>query len=49
MGRVSAYTGKEVTFDEMMNSDMNLGPDVFVMGDFDFIKNAKIPVPGTEG
>jgi len=47
MGRVSAYTGKTVTFDEMMNSDMKLGPDIFVMDDIGFIKNTKVPIPGT--
>ncbi len=26
MGRVSAYTGKETTYEEMMNSDLKLGP-----------------------
>ena len=46
MGRVSAYTGKEVTYDEMMNSDLKLGPDVYVMGDIGYIQNAKVPVPG---
>jgi predicted dehydrogenase len=48
MGRVSAYTGKEVTFEEMMNSDLKLGPDVFVMGDVGIIENARVPVPGTQ-
>lgn len=47
MGRVSAYTGKEVTYEEMMNSDMKLGPDVYVMGDIGYMANAKVPVPGT--
>ena len=47
MGRVSAYTGKEVTFEEMMNSDMKLGPDTYVMGDVGFMANAEVPVPGT--
>ncbi|QGY43772.1 hypothetical protein GM418_08905 [Maribellus comscasis] len=47
MGRVSAYTGKEVTFDEMMNSDMKLGPDTYVMGDIGYMKDAEVPVPGT--
>jgi myo-inositol 2-dehydrogenase / D-chiro-inositol 1-dehydrogenase len=47
MGRVSAYTGKEVTYDEMMNSDMKLGPDVYVMGDIGYMATAKVPVPGT--
>lgn len=46
MGRVSAYTGKEVTWDEMMNSDMKLGPATYVMGPVGIVENAKIPVPG---
>ncbi len=48
MGRVSAYTGKDVTFEEMMNSDLKLGPDTYIMGDVGYIKNAKVPVPGSE-
>jgi myo-inositol 2-dehydrogenase / D-chiro-inositol 1-dehydrogenase len=47
MGRVSAYTGKEVTFEEMMNSDMKLGPDTYIMGNIGYIAKAKVPVPGT--
>jgi predicted dehydrogenase len=47
MGRVSAYTGKEVTWEEMMNSDMKLGPDTFIMGDIGFMESASVPVPGT--
>jgi myo-inositol 2-dehydrogenase / D-chiro-inositol 1-dehydrogenase len=47
MGRVSAYTGKEVTYDEMMNSDMKLGPTTYVMGDIGYIEKATVPVPGT--
>ncbi len=46
MGRVSAYTGKMVTLEEMMNSDLKLGPDTFVMGDVGIMKNVVIPVPG---
>jgi myo-inositol 2-dehydrogenase/D-chiro-inositol 1-dehydrogenase len=44
MGRVSAYTGKLVTWDEMMNSEMKLGPKVYVMGPVDVSKT--VPVPG---
>ena len=44
MGRVSAYTGKEVTWDEMMNSDMKLGPKVFALGPVDVPK--AVPIPG---
>ena len=44
MGRVSAYTGKEVTYEEMMNSDMKLGPKSMAFGPVDIPK--EIPVPG---
>jgi hypothetical protein len=44
MGRISAYTGKDVTMDEMMNSDLKLGPQVFVMGPVDIPK--MVPAPG---
>lgn len=44
MGRISAYTGKKVTMEEVMNSDMKLGPKVFVLGPVDIPKD--IPVPG---
>jgi myo-inositol 2-dehydrogenase / D-chiro-inositol 1-dehydrogenase len=44
MGRISAYTGKEVTYEEMMNSNLKLGPDKLEMGDVDI--KAVIPVPG---
>jgi hypothetical protein len=43
MGRVSAYTGKEVKWDEMMNSDMKLGPKVFAFGPVDVPKSVQIP------
>jgi len=46
MGRVSAYTGKEVTWDEMMNSDLKLGPEKYIMGDLDYIKTTSVPAPG---
>jgi myo-inositol 2-dehydrogenase / D-chiro-inositol 1-dehydrogenase len=46
MGRASAYTGKEVTLEEMMNSEMKLGPETFIMGDVGIMKNPVIPVPG---
>jgi len=44
MGRVSAYTGKEVTYDEIMNSDMKLGPKSIMFGPVDILK--EVPVPG---
>jgi predicted dehydrogenase len=44
MGRISAYTGKEVTYEELMNSDLKLGPKVFAMGPVDVTKT--VPAPG---
>ena len=42
MGRISAYTGKETTYEEMMNSDLKLGPKVFVLGPVDVDKSVAI-------
>ena len=36
MGRIAAYTGKDVTWEEIMNSDLYLGPKSYAFG----------PVPG---
>jgi predicted dehydrogenase len=44
MGRVSAYTGKETSWEEMMNSDLKLGPEVFAFGPVDIPKD--VPVAG---
>lgn len=44
MGRISAYTGKEVSWDEMLNSDLKYAPKQYIMGDVDVSK--EIPVPG---
>ena len=46
MGRQSAYTGLETTWDEMMASDLRLGPAEYKMGDVDL--DAVIPIPGQE-
>jgi predicted dehydrogenase len=45
MGRISAYTGKETTWQEMMESDMRLGPTEYVMGPAEI--DTTIPVPGS--
>ncbi|MDR3093125.1 MAG: Gfo/Idh/MocA family oxidoreductase [Bacteroidales bacterium] len=45
MGRESAYTGKFVTWDEVMASTMKLGPDSFQFGPVPDIKEV-IPVAG---
>ncbi len=44
MGRMSAYTGKEVTWDEVMNSNLRLGPEKLAFGDVGI--KATIPVAG---
>lgn len=44
MGRISAYTGKEVTWKEMMDSDLRLGPETYEMGPV--AMNFTVPVPG---
>lgn len=45
MGRISAYTGKETTWDEMMNSEIHYQPEVY---DFGPVTNVPkdVPVPG---
>ncbi len=45
MGRISAYTGQEVTLDQVMDSKMRLGPAEYVMGPVDI--KADVAVPGT--
>jgi predicted dehydrogenase len=47
MGRVSAYTGKAVTYEEMMNSDLKIGPETYIMGNIGYIEKATVPVPGS--
>jgi myo-inositol 2-dehydrogenase / D-chiro-inositol 1-dehydrogenase len=47
MGRESAYTGREVTWDQMMNSGMSLGPDDYAMTSLNIPD--RHPVPGSAG
>jgi len=47
MGRMSAYTGKDVTWDEVMNSDMYLGPKTYEFGAIPGIPET-VPVIGAE-
>jgi myo-inositol 2-dehydrogenase / D-chiro-inositol 1-dehydrogenase len=44
MGRISAYTGKETTYEEMMNSDLKLGPATYAFGPVDIDKS--VPIAG---
>ena len=43
LGRESAYTGKELTWDEVYNSDLDLVPKKFEWGNMEF---AQVPIPG---
>ena len=47
MGRESAYTGKDVTWEELMNSDQRLGPKTYEFGPVPGIPET-IPVIGNE-
>jgi len=47
MGRMSAYTGKDVTWDEVLNSDLYLGPKTYEFGPVPGIPEI-VPVIGTE-
>jgi len=47
MGRQSAYTGRDVTWDEIMASDMNLVPDVLEFKNMDWRTLYPVPVPGS--
>ena len=45
MGRVSAYTGKDVLWDEIMNSDLYLGPKKYIFGPVPEVSE-EIPLAG---
>jgi myo-inositol 2-dehydrogenase / D-chiro-inositol 1-dehydrogenase len=45
MGRESAYTGKEISWDDMMASNLRLGPTVYELGPVDI--PGVPPTPGT--
>lgn len=45
MGRMSAYTGKEVTWEEVMQSDLKIGPAEMILGKVNY--PVIIPVPGS--
>jgi predicted dehydrogenase len=45
MGRISAYTGDQVTWDNVIGSDLNLMPEKLELTNVD-LNNYKLPVPG---
>jgi len=46
MGRISAYTGRKVTWEEMMNSDFRIGPKEYAFGAVPSEVKSTAPVPG---
>jgi len=46
MGRTSAYTGQLVTWEEMLNSTVKLGPEKYEMGAVSM--EFPVPIPGTQ-
>ncbi len=45
MGRISAYTGKDVTWEEILNSDLRLGPKTYAFGPVPEVKE-EVPKAG---
>lgn len=45
MGRIAAYTGKDITREEIMNSDLYLGPKIYSMGEVACVTET-IPLAG---
>ena len=46
LGRESAYTGKSITWDEIMASTLRYGPEKYEMGALPFYKEGEVPKPG---
>jgi predicted dehydrogenase len=46
MGRESAYSGKTVTWDEIMASDLRYGPTKYEMGPVPEYVEGRFPIPG---
>jgi predicted dehydrogenase len=48
MGREAAYTGKEITWDEIMASDLYYGPKEYALGPLPDYEEGVAPVPGKD-
>jgi predicted dehydrogenase len=48
MGRESAYTGKTVTWDEIMASELRYGPSKYEMGPVPEYVEGRFPMPGRD-
>ena len=45
-GREAAYTGKNVTWDDIMSSPLRYGPETYEMGALPFYQEGVAPIPG---
>jgi len=48
LGREAAYTGKSITWDEIMASDLRYGPTEYTLGPLPDYKEGIAPVPGRD-
>jgi len=48
MGREAAYTGREITWDEIMASDLRYGPTEYALGPLPDYEEGVAPIPGRD-
>lgn len=48
MGREAAYTGKAITWEEILASDLRYGPKEYAFGDVEEFEECKISIPGED-
>ena len=48
MGREAAYTGKAITWDEIMSSSLRYGPEIYEMGPLPDYHEGVVPIPGKD-
>ncbi len=48
LGREAAYTGKPITWDEIMASNLRYGPEEYAMGPLPEYQEGVVPVPGKD-
>jgi len=48
LGREAAYTGKEISWDEIMASTLRYGPETYEMGPLSDYQEGVVPVPGKD-
>jgi len=48
LGREAAYTGKAITWDEIMASTLRYGPETYKMGPLPDYHEGKVPIPGKD-